>query len=82
MPAVETPLSPNTIALYLTAPFLMPRKVPTRPSFQVPVTTSAIGVEVQVTDSQPGPMIVNSVSMPWTACQYSSAWCGSVGQPP
>src|SRR5438309_1127341 len=63
MPAVETPLSPKTVALYLTAPCLIPRYVATRPSFQMAVMDSAVGVEVQDTFAQPGPMMVYRVSM-------------------
>ena len=36
----------------------------------------------QLTDVQPGPMMAYRASMLCTACQYSSAWCCSVGQPP
>ncbi len=53
-----------------------------RPSFQVPVTTSAPLVLVRTTDLQPVPMIVKSVSTPWMPYQNRSGWCFSMGQGP
>ena len=55
-------------------PLRIPRNVPTRPSFQVPTTKSVPSVRVRTTDSQPGPMTVNSVSTPWTPYQNRSGW--------
>ena len=64
--------SPKAVPPYPLLPVRMPRNVPMRPSFQVPVTSSKSFELARVTDSQPVPITVNSISTPWIPYQKRS----------